>query len=127
MRSVSRVCFHSEFATRASAPLEAAMRSAARRRYNIVVVIVAAAAFGSGPRQAEAQFGTGLGFDGYIWGFGGFSQVPKPESFLYQKALVDAGRDTHLPSRDVYANNPNSHINHIRDNRSVERYLVAQR
>ncbi len=61
------------------------------------------------------------------WGFGGFSQVPKPETFLYSKALVDAGRDTHIPSRDVYANNPNSYINHLRDNGFVERYPVARR
>jgi len=60
-------------------------------------------------------------------GFWGFSPVPKPESFLFQKALVDAGRDTHLPSRDRYANNPNSYINHIRNNGFVERDPVARR
>ncbi len=103
------------------------MKSAASRRTIIVVVIVAAAAFGFGPRRAEAQFGPGLGtgFGGYGFGLGGFSQVPKPESFLYQKALFDAGRDTHLPSRGVYANNPNSYINHIRDNGFVERHHAA--
>ena len=26
----------------------------------------------------------------WIWGFGGFSQVPKPETYLYQKAALDA-------------------------------------
>ena len=31
------------------------------------------------------------------------------------------------PSRDVYANNPNSYINHIRDNGFVERYDVDRR
>jgi hypothetical protein len=69
-----------------------------------------------------------MGFGGFGWGWGGaaFSQVPKPESFLYQKALVDAGRGTQLPSRDVYANNPNSYINHIRDNGFVERYPVGR-
>ena len=56
----------------------------------------------------------------------GFNQVPKPESFFYSKALIDAGRDTHIPSRNVYANNPNSYINHIRDNGFVERYDVAR-
>ena len=60
-------------------------------------------------------------------GFGlGFSSVPKPESFINSKALIDARRDTHIPSRDVYANNPNSYINHIRDNGFVERYDVAR-
>ena len=105
------------------------MKSAASRRNIIVAVIVAAAAFGLGPRRAEAQFGFGTGFDGFGFGFGfgfgAFSQVPKPESFLYQKALVDAGRDTQMPSRDVYANNQVSYINHIRTNASVERYPIC--
>jgi hypothetical protein len=131
MRSVSRVGFQSEIATRASAPLKAAaIKSAARRRNVIVVVIVAAAALGLEPGRAEAQLGGGFcgGFGDAGFGFfGGFSQVPKPESFLYQKVLVDAGRDTYVRSRGVYANNPNSYINHIRDNGTVERYPVARR
>ncbi len=77
------------------------MKSAASRRNIIVAVIVAAAAFGLGPRRAEAQFGFGTGFDGFGFGFGfgfgAFSQVPKPESFLYQKALVDAGATPRCP------------------------------
>jgi hypothetical protein len=91
------------------------------------VVFVAGALFGFWPGLAEAQWGFGGGGIGWGWGFGGFSQVPKPESFLYQKALVDAGRGLQGPSRDVYANNPNSYINHIRDNGFVERYDVARR
>ncbi len=68
-----------------------------------------------------------MGFGGFGWGFGGFSQVEKPDSFLYSKALVDAGRNVPTPSRDVYAGNPNSYINNLRDNGLVERYSAARR
>jgi hypothetical protein len=71
--------------------------------------------------------GGGMGGFGMGWGWGAFSQVEKPDSFLYSKALVDAQRNTHIPSRDAYANNPNSYINHIRDNGFVDRYDVARR
>ena len=101
------------------------MTSGARRSKVLVMVFVAAAAFGLGTRRAETQFGFGMGGMGYGWGWGGFSQVPKPESFLYQKALVDAGRNTNIPSRNVYANNSNSYLNRVRDNTFVERYDVA--
>jgi hypothetical protein len=95
-------------------------------RKAFLALFVAVITFGFGtPPRAEAQWGGGFG--GYGWGWGGFSQVPKPESFINSKALIDAGRDTHIPSRDVYANNPNSYINHIRDNGFVERYDVARR
>ncbi len=129
MRSISRVDFRSEIATRVSARLEhAALKSAASGRNIMVAVIVAAAAFGLGPRRAEAQFfGLGTGADGFGLVVGGYSQVPTPESFLYQKALADAGRDSRTPSRDAYASNPNSYVNHIRDNGSVERYPVVRR
>lgn len=94
------------------------------------MAVIGAALLGSWPSQAQVQFGFGgggFGFGGYGWGFGGFSQVPKPESFLYQKAISDSQRDTHIPSRDVYANNPNSYINHVRDNGFVDRYAVERR
>ena len=92
-----------------------------RGRKALLGLFVAALTFGFAisPR-AEAQWGGGFGGGGFDWGFG-FGQVPKPESFINSKALIDAGRDTHIPSRDVYANNPNSYINHIRDNGFVER------
>lgn len=103
------------------------MTSRASRGKVLVTVFVAAAAFGLRPGVAEAQWGMGGGM-GWGWGFGGFSQVPKPESFLNSKALIAAGRGFQgVPSRDVYANNPNSYINHIRDNGFVERYDVARR
>jgi len=112
------------FAPHASAPDEVSSMTSRVSRGNVVVaVFVAAASFGFLPGVAEAQWGMG----GMGWGFGGFSQVEKPESFLYSKALVDAGRGAQLPSRNVYANNPNSYINHIRDNGFVDRYSVARR
>jgi len=97
------------------------MSSNARRKNVLAMLFIAVAALGLGPGRAEAQFGGG----GFGFGFGlGFNSVPKPESFINSKALIDAGRDTHIPSRNVYANNPNSYINHIRDNGFVERYDV---
>ncbi len=103
------------------------MKSAVSRRNNIVVVVVAWTALGLGPRRAEAQFGVGTGFGGNGFVFGGFSEVPKPDTFLYQKALIDAGRDIDMPARGVYANNPNSYIKHVRDNGSVDRYHPSRR
>jgi hypothetical protein len=99
------------------------MTSHARRKNLLGIVIIAGATLGLGPGRAEAQFGFGFGGGGFGVGFG-FNNVPKPESFINSKALIDAGRNTHVPSRDVYANNPNSYINHIRDNGFVERYDV---
>lgn len=66
------------------------MRPAASRTNILVAAIVAATACGLAPRRADAQcgFGTGFGFDGFLLGFGGFSQVPKPESYLYQQARL---------------------------------------
>jgi hypothetical protein len=101
------------------------MRPHARHRTILVAVFVGAIALSGGSRPAHAQWGGGFG--GFGWGFGGFSQVEKPESFLYQKALVDAGRNVQTPSRDVYANNSNSYINNLRDNGLVERYSAARR
>lgn len=97
------------------------MSSNARRKNVLGMLFIAGAAIGMGPGRAEAQFGGG----GFGFGFGlGFNSVPKPESFINSKALIDAGRNTHIPSRDVYAHNPNSYINHIRDNGFVEHYDI---
>ncbi len=105
------------------------MTPQAWRRNVLVVMSIGVMALLSMPKPAHAQFGGGFGggFGGFGWGFGGFSQVPKPESFLYQKALVDAGRNVPTPLRDVYAGNPNSYINNLRDNGLVEHYSAARR
>jgi hypothetical protein len=97
-----------------------------RRNNSLVILFVTATAFAFGPGRAEAQFGIGFGGGGFGLGFG-FNSVPLPDTFLYQKAISDSQRDTHIPSRDVYANNPNSYINHVRDNGFVYRYDVARR
>jgi hypothetical protein len=91
--------------------------------------VVAAAALGLGPTHAHAQFGFGGGgFGGGLgWGFGMFRPVPSPTGYLYQKSISDSQRDMHIASRDVYANNPNSYINHVRDNGFVDRYAVERR
>ena len=104
------------------------MSPRARRNNVLVILIVAGSAVCLGPTRAEAQWGMGGGMGGFGmgWGWGAFSQVEKPDTFLYSKALVDAQRNTHIPSRDAYANNPNSYINHIRDNGFVDRYDVAR-
>jgi hypothetical protein len=73
------------------------------------------------PERAHAQFGFGGG--GFGWGFG-FHQVPSPTAFINQKALVNAEHPPELPSRNVYANNANSYLNHVRDNGFTERYSV---
>jgi hypothetical protein len=114
-----------DFAARARAPdKDAAMRFQTRRRTIFALGFIAVIA---APTPTQAQWGMGMGGFGWGWGFGGFSQVPKPESYLYQKSLVDAGRAIPTPSRDVYANNPNSYINHLRDNGFVEHYSAARR
>jgi hypothetical protein len=106
------------------------MTSRTRLGNLVPAVLAVGAAFLLMPDRAQAQFGFG-GFGGGFGGFGyggfGFSQVPKPESYLYQNALVAAGRPVNAPSRDVYANNPNSYINHVRDNGFVDRYSADRR
>jgi hypothetical protein len=61
------------------------------------------------------------------WGWGGFSHVPKPEPYLYQKSLVDAGRAVLTSLRDLYANNANSYLNQLRDNDCLEHYSIVRR
>jgi hypothetical protein len=101
------------------------MRLQARRRNTCALGFIAAIAISTAPTPVQAQWGFGMG--GWGWGWGGFSQVPKPETYIYQKSLVDAARAIPRPSRDVYANNPNSYINHLRDNGFVEHYSIARR
>ena len=89
--------------------------------FAVAVVLLAS------PGSANAQFGFGGGFGGFGYGGFGFRSVPTPESYLYSKSLIDASRPVNAPSRDVYANNPNSFINHLRDNGFVDRYSVDRR
>ncbi len=106
------------------------MTSRTRLGRFVPAILAVAAACLVAPDHAQAQFGFG-GFGGGFGGFGyggfGFRPVPTPESYLYSKSLVDASRPLQLPSRDVYANNPNSYINHMRDNGFVDRYSADRR
>jgi hypothetical protein len=56
-----------------------------------------------------------------------FHSVPSPTSYIEQKSLVNAAHPPELPSRNVYANNANSYLNHVRDNGFVDRYSVDRR
>lgn len=104
------------------------MTSRARGRRLAAVVLAVAAGMLVLPEDARAQFGFGGGFGGgFGYGGFGFRPVPTPESYLYSKSLVDAARPVNAPSRDVYAGNPNSYINHVRDNGFVDRYSVDRR
>ena len=101
------------------------MTSRARVRKLATAIVVIAAAILLVPERAHAQFGFGGG--GLGWGFGMFRPVPSPESYIESKSLVNAAHPPELPSRNVYANNPNSYINHVRDNGFVDRYSADRR
>jgi hypothetical protein len=99
------------------------MTSRTRRRNVLLTVFVMAVAFGSGPNRAEAQWGGGFGFGAW----GGFSPVPKPESFVNSLALVAAARPSTAPTGRPYGNDGNAYFNHVRDNGFVERYPADRR
>jgi hypothetical protein len=96
-------------------------RTSQIRRF--VTASAAVLALACAPERASAQWG----FGGFGYGWGGFHPVPSPQIYLNQKSLIDAQRDTHIPTRQPYANNPNSYINRIRDNGFVPRYAVDRR
>lgn len=99
------------------------MTSRARRANVLLAFFAAAVAFGSAPNRAEAQWGGGFGFGAW----GGFSPVPKPETFVNSLALVAASRPSTAPGGRPYGNDGNAYFNHIRDNGFVERYNVDRR
>lgn len=91
-----------------------------RPRTGLRTLILGAAVLGLGSNQARGDWGWG-------WGFGGFNYVPSPTDFLNQQALVNAARAGSPPSNNVYAGNPNSYLNRIRDNGFVPSFDVARR
>jgi len=105
------------------------MTSTARLGKIVPAVVAAAVVFLLMPQRAHAQFGFGGGGGGGLgWGFGMFRSVPSPQTYINSKSLVDAARGSQFPSsHEIYANNPNSYINHIRDNGFVDRYPVERR
>ena len=91
------------FARQVSAPREEPAMSPRARRNNVLVILfVARSAFGLGPGRAEAQFGMAAWAASALgWGLGALARSKNRRRFLYSKALVDAQRNTHIPSRDV--------------------------
>ena len=78
-----------------------------RFRLYTLIFVVATAAVEIGKSEAWAIIG---------FGFDLFRTVPSPTQSINEHSLTRAGADRRLPSRNVYANNPNSYINRIRDN-----------
>jgi len=71
------------------------------------LVICLAALGGSSPARAQ-----GFGFG---WGGLAMPWVPTPTNTVNEFALQNAARAGRPPSNNVYANSPNSYINHLRD------------
>ena len=57
----------------------------------------------------------------------GFRTVPSPTDFLNQHALINAQRASGPTSNNVYAGNPNSYVNRVRDNGFTPSYNVQRR
>ena len=90
-----------------------------RRRKGLFTLLLGAALLGSGSSQA-------CGFYGYGFGMGGFNYVSSPTDFVNQHALSGARASRPAPN-DVYAGNPNSYLNRIRDNGFVPSFDVTRR
>ncbi len=98
----------------------------AKHKTSGATVLVAGVVLFFGATPARAQWGFG-GFGGGF-GFGwGIKQAPDPTNYIYQNALVAAGRGYQGPTRTPYAGDSNAYFNHVRDNGFVERYNVARR
>ncbi|WP_165070728.1 hypothetical protein [Paludisphaera rhizosphaerae] len=69
------------------------------------LVICLAALAGESPVRAQ----------GFGWGGFAMPWVPTPTNFVNDWALQNAARAGRPPSNNVYANNPNSYINRLRD------------
>jgi hypothetical protein len=88
-------------------------------RSQLLTLLLVAAFLSFGSSRARGFFGYGF--------FGGFNYVPSPGDFVNQHALSNAARAGRPPSNNVYAGNPNSYLNRIRDNGFVPSYDVARR
>jgi hypothetical protein len=89
------------------------------RRAALVALVLAVALVGPASNQVWGYWG---GF-----GIGGFNYVPSPGDFLNAHALSNAARAGRPPSNNVYAGNPNSYLNRIRDNGFVPSYDITRR
>jgi hypothetical protein len=102
------------------------MVSTALRGNILLVAFGSLWAFGLGAGQAEAQWGMGgMGFGFY--GGGLVPQIPQPVTFLNQVALSEMSHVRGPTQNNVYAGNPNSYINHLRDNGFVDQYSAYRR
>jgi hypothetical protein len=99
--------------------------STAKRGNVLLTVLAAAGAFGFHAGRAEAQWG--MGFGGGMYGFGGFSNVPQPVTFLNSVALSQMNHVRGPRGTNPYAGNPNSYFNHVRDNGFVDQYSPYRR
>lgn len=71
---------------------------------------------------ALAGASTSAHAQGFGWGMGGIAMpwVPTPTDTVNSFALQNAARAGRPPSNNVYANNPNSFVNRLRDNGLVQ-------
>jgi hypothetical protein len=99
-----------------------AMRSTTKRGKLLLTAFVAVMASGFGSNRAQAQWGGGGG-----WGFGFGGAVEQPGTFLNSVALAQMGHVRGPTQNNVYAGNPNSYINHVRDNGFVDQYSPYRR
>lgn len=94
----------------------------------MLLAVAAAVVWLWGPGEVRAQgFGMGMGMGGGMWGLWDFRTVPSPTDFLNQHALQNAARAGRPASNNVYANNPNSYVNRVRDPNFTPRYDVRRR
>jgi hypothetical protein len=109
------------------------MISAAKRGNILLTAVVAAVASVSGAGRAQAQGGFGGGGLGFgFWGGNLIPYVQQPGNYLNQVSLAQIARgpSSHPMSNGshmYYAGNPNSYINHVRDNGFVDRYYPDRR
>jgi hypothetical protein len=101
------------------------MISAAKRGNVLLSVVLAVVASVFGAGRAQAQWGGGLGFGFY--GGGLIPQVPQPGAFLNSVALAQMNHVRGPMQNNIYAGNPNSYLNRVRDNGFVDRYYPDRR
>jgi len=93
-----------------------------RRPHRVLTILLGCIVLGLGSDRARADWGMGMGM-----GFG-FNTVPSPTDFVNQIGLTRAAAGMQgVPTRTPYAGNPNSYINHIRDNGFVSHSDVRRR
>jgi hypothetical protein len=102
------------------------MTGTTRRGFVLLATGIAAAALDIGAGRAQAQWGMG----GMGFGFFGGNLVPniqQPGNFVNEVALAQMNHVRGPIQNNVYAGNPNSYINHIRDNGFVDQYSPYRR